>query len=91
MNYKFQPSEPARREAADPTVVWFKDRYYLFASMSGGYWRSKDLLEWEFVDTFIEPAKRLPMMCLLQQEEIIRIHVPSLSNGQAVMNIPAIT
>ena len=36
LNYRFQIKEPSYREAADPTVVWFKDRYYLFASMSGG-------------------------------------------------------
>lgn len=42
---------PSRREAADPTVVWFKDRYFLFASKSGGYWHSKDLKQWMFVET----------------------------------------
>ncbi|MDR2774381.1 MAG: DUF4981 domain-containing protein [Tannerella sp.] len=36
LNYKFRPSEPSRREAADPAAVWSKDRYCLFASMSGG-------------------------------------------------------
>jgi beta-galactosidase len=57
LNYKFQPSEPSRREAADPTVIWFRDRYYLFASMSGGYWYSRDLLKWEFVETNEIPAE----------------------------------
>lgn len=51
LNYRFQIKEPSYREAADPTVVWFKDRYYLFASMSGGYWHSKDLAKWSFVET----------------------------------------
>jgi len=41
----------AFREAADPSVIKFKDEYYLFASKSGGYWVSKDLLDWEFVTT----------------------------------------
>lgn len=36
------------REAADPTLVRFKDRYYLFASMSAGFWHSADLVSWEF-------------------------------------------
>ena len=31
------------REAADPVVVSFKDKYYLFASKSSGYWYSEDL------------------------------------------------
>lgn len=36
------------REAADPTVVLYNDIYYLFASMSGGFWYSVDLTEWKF-------------------------------------------
>lgn len=51
LSYRFCTDEPSRREAADPTVVWFRDRYYLFASKSGGYWHSKDLLEWIFIET----------------------------------------
>ncbi|HKK11165.1 MAG TPA: family 43 glycosylhydrolase, partial [Bacteroidales bacterium] len=37
--------------AADPTVVFFKDKYYLFASKSGGYWYSDDLTAWRFIET----------------------------------------
>src|ERR1039458_2257460 len=40
---------PSRREAADPAIVLFGDDYYLFASKSGGYWHSKDMVEWTFV------------------------------------------
>lgn len=38
----------AHREGADPTLVRFKGRYYLFVSMSAGFWHSPDLLNWEF-------------------------------------------
>lgn len=51
LSYRFTLDKPSRREAADPSVVWFKDRYYLFASKSGGYWHSKDLAEWTFIQT----------------------------------------
>lgn len=51
ISYRFCLDEPSRREAADPTVVWFKDRYFLFASKSGGYWHSKDLNGWLFIET----------------------------------------
>lgn len=51
INYRFSVEYPSRREAADPTVMWFRDRYFLFASKSGGYWHSKDLLSWTFVET----------------------------------------
>lgn len=35
------------REAADPSMILFKGRYYLFASMTLGYWVSDDLVSWE--------------------------------------------
>ena len=38
----------AHREGADPTLIRFKGRYYLFVSMSAGFWHSPDLLNWEF-------------------------------------------
>lgn len=36
------------REGADPTLVRFKGKYYLFVSMSAGFWYSDDLLHWDF-------------------------------------------
>ena len=47
IEYKFQHyGNAAHREAADPTLVLFKDRYYLFASMSAGFYYSDDLVSW---------------------------------------------
>ncbi len=51
ISYRFRLEAPSRREAADPTVILFKDTYYLFASKSGGYWYSDDLKAWSFVAT----------------------------------------
>lgn len=51
ISYRFQLDEPSRREAADPTIVLFKDTYFLFASKSGGYWYSNDLKDWKFIQT----------------------------------------
>ncbi len=51
INYRFALDSPSRREAADPTVVKFKGSYLLFASKSGGYWHSDDLLDWQFIET----------------------------------------
>lgn len=51
LNYRFCLDEPSRREAADPTITKFKDKYFLFASKSGGYWYSDDLYSWTFVAT----------------------------------------
>lgn len=36
------------REGADPTLALFKGTYYLFVSMSAGFWYSDDLLNWRF-------------------------------------------
>lgn len=57
LSYRFQLEGPSRREAADPTMVWFRDRYFLFASKSGGYWHSQDLLNWVFVETTDIPVE----------------------------------
>ena len=40
------------REAADPSLIYFEGRYYIFASMTLGVWVSDDLVHWE--------SRRLP-------------------------------
>ena len=49
IEYRFMTDLPSRREAADPVIVLFGNEYYLFASKSGGYWHSTDLVDWTFV------------------------------------------
>jgi xylan 1,4-beta-xylosidase len=39
------------REGADPSLIHYRDRFYLFVSMSGGFWHSVDLRNWDFVAT----------------------------------------
>ena len=49
LHYQYQHyGKGAHREAADPTLILFKGRYYLFASMSGGFYYSDDLLQWKY-------------------------------------------
>ncbi|OUP82924.1 1,4-beta-xylanase [Lachnoclostridium sp. An169] len=36
------------REAADPSLILFKDTYFLFPSMTAGFFTSDDLYNWEF-------------------------------------------
>lgn len=55
ISYRFCIDTPSRREAADPTVVRYKNTYYLFASKSGGYWSGTDLGTWKFI-----PCTTLP-------------------------------
>lgn len=51
LSYRFCLDTPSRREAADPTMVVFKGEYYLFASKSGGYFHSTDLISWDLITT----------------------------------------
>ncbi|NUP56380.1 MAG: family 43 glycosylhydrolase [Gemmatimonadaceae bacterium] len=37
------------RSGADPAVVNHRGEYFLFVTVSGGYWRSRDLVHWQFV------------------------------------------
>jgi len=46
LNYRFRSGY---REAADPECHYFKGKYYLFASVSGGYWSSPDLVKWTYI------------------------------------------
>ena len=57
ISYRFCLDEPSRREAADPTVIRFRDRYFLFASKSGGYWHSQDLVNWTFIESSSLPVE----------------------------------
>lgn len=57
LNYRFQYSDSiSYREAADPAMIRYKDKYILFASHSGGYWISDDMLKWNYL-----PVKSLPI------------------------------
>jgi xylan 1,4-beta-xylosidase len=37
------------RSGADPVIVPHKGEYYLFVTISGGYWHSSDLAHWKYV------------------------------------------
>ena len=61
LSYRFSSDQPSRRDIADPTIVLYKENYFLFASNAGGYWYSSDLLSWKFVsDTNLPLENRTP-------------------------------
>ncbi|MBA4851782.1 family 43 glycosylhydrolase [Emticicia sp. BO119] len=37
------------RSGADPVIITHKNEYYLFHTIQGGYWKSKDLLNWQYI------------------------------------------
>ncbi len=58
LNYRFQYSDSiSYREAADPSMVRYKDKYLLFVSHSGGYWYSDDLHEWTWLPSVTLPIE----------------------------------
>lgn len=58
--YQFNQSGDGKfsidREAADPSMVYFKGHYLIFPSMTCGFLYSEDLAKWEF-----HPLKELPV------------------------------
>jgi xylan 1,4-beta-xylosidase len=48
-NFEQKKLQISYRSAADPVIINHKGEYFLFATISGGWWYSKDLLNWRFV------------------------------------------
>lgn len=42
-------SDVSYRSGADPAIVNFKGKYYLFVTRSHGYWTSADMSNWKFI------------------------------------------
>ncbi len=61
IDYGFTPipnfSEQGRHRAtADPVIVLYKDKYFLFSTNQWGYWWSTDMLHWKFIPRkFLKP------------------------------------
>ncbi|RQO65253.1 hypothetical protein DBR43_30875 [Pedobacter sp. KBW06] len=57
LNYRFSyDNSSSYREAADPVIHLYKNKYFLYASKSGGYWYSDNMLQWTF-----RPSATLPV------------------------------
>ncbi|MCU0448906.1 MAG: family 43 glycosylhydrolase [Bernardetiaceae bacterium] len=48
-NYEQLNDSISYRSAADPVIINHRGEYYLFATISGGWWHSPDLATWRFV------------------------------------------
>ena len=48
-NFEQINDEVSYRTGADPAVVNHKGTFYLFMTLADGYWRSTNLIDWEFV------------------------------------------
>ncbi|MEJ7810891.1 MAG: family 43 glycosylhydrolase [Gemmatimonadaceae bacterium] len=52
-NFEQRNERISYRSGADPVIVTHGGEYFLFVTVSGGYWRSPDLLHW----TFVRPSR----------------------------------
>src|SRR5206468_10844767 len=64
------------RTGADPAIVNHKRTYYLFMTLADGYWRSTNLIDWQFVT----PTK-WPMQSMVAPA--------AWSDGQRILLMPA--
>lgn len=80
ISYRFSFDKPSHRELADPAIVLYKGNYYLFASKAGGYWYSKDLLDWNFIVT-----NDLPIENYAPTASVINGSLYWLANGTSAL------
>ena len=48
-NYEQLNDSISYRSGADPVIINHRGEYFLFATISGGYWHSKDLSDWRYI------------------------------------------
>ena len=61
LNYQYNFEQRERnisyRSGADPVLINHKGEYYLFSTIAGGYWHSKNLRDWKHVEPVGWPAR----------------------------------
>ena len=67
------------RSGADPVIVNHKGEYYLFVTVSGGYWHSKDLLHWRFVTPSRWPFEEIVAPAALSFGDTLLLMMSSFS------------
>ena len=64
IDYQYNFEQKARgisyRSGADPVIVNHKGEYYLFATISGGWWRSPDMVHWTYIKPKLHPQYTWP-------------------------------
>lgn len=48
-NYEQLNDSISYRSAADPVIINHKKEYFMFATISGGWWHSKDMIHWKYI------------------------------------------
>jgi xylan 1,4-beta-xylosidase len=77
--YRFELAPPSYREAADPTVVYYHNYWWLFASKCGGYFRTADFKTF----LLIQPTG-LPLEDYAPTSEVIKGKLYFCAGGHAI-------
>ncbi|MCH7861909.1 family 43 glycosylhydrolase [Sphingomonas sp. NPDC092331] len=73
------------RTGADPAIVTFKGKYYLFQTLADGYWSSRDLVHWTFVTPSRWPMRSIVAPAVWTDGERIIIQ-PSMMEPNAILS-----
>ncbi len=73
------------RTGADPAIVTFKGKYYLFQTLADGYWSSRDLVHWTFVTPSHWPMRSIVAPAVWTDGERIIIQ-PSMMEPNAILS-----
>ena len=67
------------RSGADPVIINHKGEYFLFVTVSGGYWHSKDLRSWRFVTPTRWPFEEIVAPAALSFGDTLLLMMSSFS------------
>lgn len=56
-NFEQERNQISYRSGADPVIINHQGEYYLFQTISGGWWHSKDLRDWSYVKPNVWPKE----------------------------------
>jgi hypothetical protein len=76
------------RTGADPAIVRHKDAYYMFQTLADGYWRSTDLIDWQFITPSRWPFDSIVAPAAWSDGERIIIQ-PSMMEPEAILSTTA--
>jgi hypothetical protein len=76
------------RTGADPAIVRHKDAYYMFQTLADGYWRSTDLVDWQFITPSRWPFDSIVAPAAWSDGERIIIQ-PSMMEPEAILSTTA--
>ena len=84
------------REAADPTLELFKGRYYLFPSMTRGFYVSDNMVDWDTGRVYslfdgkwpVFGEQPVPLYDQVVSDTSRRSLIPAKVNGEATTSVP---